>query len=108
MSKPDPKKPYTLEWCPEHWAQYMYALQDRGLGDKIAPNKEELHKKLAAGEQDPCYEGVMHINTAAMQFLTPQVMVDNHNGCPICAFHDVIGHVANQMALKYIEPTEQN
>lgn len=104
----EPPRSFKLDWCPKHWAEFMYALQDRELGGKIAPNKEELHKKLAAGEQDPCYEGLMQINIAAMQFFTPKTMVENQKGCPICAFNDVIGHVANQMALKYAEPTEQH
>jgi len=96
-------KPLQIDWCRDHWAALMYGLQDRGLGALISPSRELLHEKFDKGELDPCYESTMALNIAALQFFTPQILLDKYQGCPICAFNDITNHVCDRMAEKFTE-----
>ncbi len=79
----------------------MYGLQDHGLGDQIAADRQALNDKFAKGESDPCFEVETVINIAALQFFTPQVLLTSFGGCPICAFNNVLDRVIDQIAIKY-------
>lgn len=96
-------KPLQINWCRDHWANLMYGLQDRGLGALISPSRELLQEKFDKGELDPCYEGTMALNIAALQFFTPQTLLNKYKGCPICAFSDITNHVCDGMAKKFTE-----
>lgn len=90
-----------LAWCEGHWAELMFALRDRGLGDLIAATPEELNDKLAAGEADPCWDACNMINIGALQLFGALQVVQENNGCPVCAFANIVQHVADVALLKH-------
>lgn len=91
----------AIKWCDGHWAEYMFALKDRGLEDQIAEDAEELTLKFQRGELDPCWEGCNMINMGAMEIFGPDKILNENNGCPVCAFANMIQHIADVMAAKY-------
>jgi len=91
----------TIQWCDGHWAEYMFALKDRGLEDQIAGDAEELNAKFISGDMDPCWEGMNMINLGALECFGPDKILDENAGCPVCAFANIIRHVGDLMATKY-------
>ena len=94
-------KQSRLQWCPTHWADLMHTLQDHGLGDQIAPNREALNKKHSDGREDPCHEATVLIDIAAVRVFTMGKLIKGFKGCPICAFNGITQDVVSQMAIKY-------
>lgn len=91
----------AIKWCDGHWAELMFALRDRGLEDQIAESADELNQKFINGELDPCWEGANVINVGALEIFGPDKIVGENNGCPVCAFANIVRHVSDLMACKY-------
>lgn len=91
----------AIKWCDGHWAELMFALRDRGLEDQIAGDAEELNQKFIDGKLDPCWEGANIINVGALEIFGPDKIVGENNGCPVCAFANIVRHVGDLMAVKY-------
>lgn len=94
----------VIKWCDPHWADLMFALKDRGLQDQIAVDAEELNQKFVHGELDPCWEATNMINMGALECFGPTKVVEEYKGCPVCAFSNMIQHIADHMAVKYGRP----
>ena len=90
-----------IKWCEGHWAQLMFALKDRGLENRIAESPEELSTKLANGEEDACWEACSMINVGAFEIFGAEKIIHENGGCPVCAFSNIIQHVADLMAQKF-------
>ena len=90
-----------LKWCAGHWAELMFALKDRNLSDKIAASAEELNQKFIRGESDPCWEACNAINMGALEVFGPDRIIDDHKGCPVCAFTQMISFVADGAAMRF-------
>jgi hypothetical protein len=91
----------AIKWCDGHWAELMFALRERGLDKQIAEDAEELNAKFVRGELDPCWEGTNMINMGALEIFGPDRIIKENAGCPVCAFANIIPHVADLMARKY-------
>ena len=91
----------AIKWCDGHWAELMFALKDRGLEDKIAPDAEALTEKFLSGDLDPCWEGSNMINMGALEIFGPDKIIKENSGCPVCAFANIVQHVSDLMAAKY-------
>ena len=91
----------SIQWCDGHWAELMIALKDRGLEDQIAETSEELNAKFAAGELDPCWEACNMINMGAIEIFGVEKILKENNGCPVCAFANIVQHAADLMHGKY-------
>ena len=94
----------AIEWCESHWGKLLSGLHARGLGRLISGSAEELTEKLQMGDTDPCWEACNMVNMAAMQIFGPNKIIDEHGGCPACAFTHVTDHVADIMARQFLEP----
>lgn len=94
----------VIKWCDMHWADLMFALKDRGLGEFIAPDDETLSRKLASGEGDPCWEVFTNVNISAMNVFGAAKIVDGYGGCSACAFAKIAEHAADLVTPKYKEP----
>ncbi len=90
-----------IKWCEGHWAELMFALKDRGLDDQIAATADELNAKFATGELDPCWEACNMLNMGALEIFGPDRVVAENDGCPVCAFANIIQHAADIMHTKY-------
>jgi hypothetical protein len=90
-----------IKWCDGHWAELMLALKDRGLEDQIAETTEQLNAKFAAGELDPCWEACNMINMGALEIFGPDKIIQENDGCPVCAFANISQHAADLMHGKY-------
>lgn len=93
-------RPRTIRWCDGHWAQLMFALKDRGLEDRIAPDPETLRQKFLDGELDVHWEAFTVINMHGFNIFGPDRIVDRNAGCPVCAFANMIEHVADEVSAK--------
>ena len=91
----------AIQWCDGHWAELMFTLRDRGLGDQIAEDADELNQKFVEGKLDPCWEGSNIINMGALEIFGPDKIVGENNGCPVCAFANIVRQVGDLMACKY-------
>lgn len=91
----------AIKWCEGHWAELIFALKDRGLEKQIAEDAEALNQKFMRGELDPCWEACNMINMGALECFGPDKVIEEHNGCPVCAFTNMITHISDLMALKY-------
>lgn len=91
----------AIKWCDGHWAELMFALRERGLEDQIAEDAEALTEKFVRGELDPCWEGSNMINMGALEIFGPDRIIDENDGCPVCAFANIIPHVGDLMVRKY-------
>jgi hypothetical protein len=91
----------AIKWCDGHWAELMFALRERGLGDQIAEDTEALNEKFVRGELDPCWEGCNMINMGALEIFGPDKIIEENAGCPVCAFANIVRHVGDLMARKY-------
>ena len=91
----------AIKWCDGHWAELMFALRDRGLADQIAGDADELTAKFVRGELDPCWEGSNMINVGALEIFGPDRIIEENDGCPVCAFANIVPHVGDLMARKY-------
>lgn len=99
---PEPQKaPRSIKWCTGHWAELMHALNERGLGGKIAPSSEELNQKLIQGIPDPCWDACTMINVGAFEIFGPEKVLEENNGCPVCAFSNIVQHAADVMAIQH-------
>lgn len=93
-----------IKWCDMHWADLMFALKDRGLEEFIAEDDETLTLKLASGEGDACWEAFNSVNVGAMTIFGATKIIDEHNGCPACAFAKIAEHAADLVTAKFKEP----
>ncbi len=91
----------VIKWCDGHWAELMFALRERGLEDQIAEDADELNQKFVRGELDPCWEGSNMINMGALEIFGPDRIIKENDGCPVCAFANIVPHVGDLMARKY-------
>lgn len=91
----------AIKWCDGHWAELMFALKERGLEDQIAEDAETLNQKFVRGELDPCWEGSNMINMGALEIFGPDRIIEENDGCPVCAFANIVPHVGDLMARKY-------
>jgi len=91
----------AIKWCDGHWAELMFALRERGLEDQIAEDAEALTAKFVRGELDPCWEGSNMINMGALEIFGPDRIIEENDGCPVCAFANIVPHVGDLMARKY-------
>lgn len=94
----------SVKWCQDHWGELMFALKDRGLGDQIATDAAELNAKFMRREMDPCWEACNMINIGAFEIFGVNKVLDEFKGCPVCAFASITQHVADLMAMKFMEP----
>lgn len=101
-SEPESVEPLrSIKWCDGHWAELLFALRERGLEDQIAEDADELTQKFVRGELDPCWEGSNMINMGALEIFGPDRIVEENDGCPVCAFANIVPHVGDLMARKY-------
>lgn len=91
----------VIKWCDGHWAELMFALNDRGLGNDIAPDAEALNAKLMRGQTDPCWDACNRLNMGAMEIFGPDKVIAENGGCPACAFANIVQHVADLSAMQY-------
>ena len=94
----------SIKWCEGHWAELMFSLKDRGLSDQIAPDAATLNAKFVQGVMDPAWEACNMINVGALQIFGVPKVLDENSGCPVCAFVNITQHVADLMAMKFLEP----
>ena len=92
-----------IKWCDGHWSELMLALQDRGLTDQIASTHEELNEKLVAGRGDPCWEAFNLGNIGGLQTFGIEKILGENAGCPVCAFSNMVSHLADLVTVKYGE-----
>ena len=90
----------AIKWCDGHWTELMTALRSRGLGDQIAPDAETLNAKFVRGELDPCWEACNMVNIGALEIFGPEKILNENNGCPVCAFANMTQHAADVVAMK--------
>lgn len=90
-----------IKWCEGHWAELMFSLVEHGLEDQIAEDAEALNLKFVQGKLDPCWEACNMINMGALEIFGPDRIVEENNGCPVCAFANIVPHVGDLMARKY-------
>ena len=79
----------------------MFALKDRGLEKHIAADAEELNAKFRDGKLDPCWEASNTINVGALEIFGPDRIIEENNGCPVCAFANIIEYMSDAMSRKY-------
>ena len=84
-----------LKWCEGHWAELMFALQDRNLTDQIAESPEELSEKLSNGHGDPCWDACNMINVGAIEIFGIDRIIEENDGCPVCAFANMVNYAAD-------------
>lgn len=96
-------QPRVIKWCEGHWAELMFALKDRGLSPKIAQDADALNEKFLKGEVDPCWEAHSSINMGALELFGPDKIIDENGGCPVCAFANIVQHIADVMTIKHGE-----
>lgn len=92
-----------VEYCGEHYGELLQALLDRQLGSEISGTEEELRDKLENNVPDAGLEATSAITSAAISLFGPEAILAAE-GCPVCAFTNIITHVADHMAVKYKEP----
>ena len=90
-----------IKYCQGHYDELILALLDRQLEPHISATPEELSEKLQAGKMDAGLEASSAITTGAISLFGPEALLANE-GCPVCAFHNVIIHVADHLAVKYL------
>lgn len=93
---------YQITYCQAHYDELIMALVDRQLMNEIAQTQEELVAKLEAGKMDAGLEASTAITTGALQLFGSEAILAQ-GGCPICAFHNIIHHVTDHLAVKYRE-----
>lgn len=89
-----------IEYCSEHYEQLKMSLLSRQLGEQISTTQQELIDKLVEGRMDPALEASNAITSSALEIFGPEA-IEAAGGCPVCAFENVIDHVADHMAVKY-------
>tara|TARA_R110002126_G_scaffold55928_6_gene149896 strand:+ start:873 stop:1193 length:321 start_codon:yes stop_codon:yes gene_type:complete len=89
-----------IQYCPQHYHDLMNALLDRSLHEFLSASSEEMVDKLEAGRPDAGLEATSAITAGAMQLFGPEAVMEM-GGCPVCAFHNIIDHVTDHMAVKY-------
>jgi hypothetical protein len=99
-----PRNPRSVKWCSGHWADLMHSLNERGLGAMIAPTSEELSAKLARGDTDPCWDACNMINIGAFEIFGPEKVLGENDGCPVCAFANIVQHAADLMVIQHGVP----
>ena len=98
------QRPQLLKWCDGHWASLMESLRTRGLDEHISKTQDELNERLARGDMDPCFEAFSIVNTGAFQIFGAEKVVKGNNGCPACAFANIVDHAADLMLTKHGDP----
>ncbi len=91
----------VIKWCDGHWSEMMFALRDRGLGADIAQDADALNEKFMKGESDPCWDAAQRVNMGAFDIFGPDKIVKENNGCPVCAFANIVQHAADLTAIHY-------
>ena len=87
-----------IEYCQEHYDKLLRALLERNLGPHISTDPEEFVRKLQDGKSDAAMDATAAItSTAVSLFGLDQIL----NGCPLCAFDNLITHIADHLAVKY-------
>ena len=89
-----------IEYCPKHYSDLMHALLERNLHEFLSGSAEEMVEKLEAGKGDAGLDASSVITGAAMSLFGPEAVIES-DGCPVCAFYNIINHVADHMARKY-------
>jgi hypothetical protein len=79
----------------------MHSLNDRGLGGLISPTSEELNEKLMRGDTDPCWDACNMINIGAFEIFGAEKVLEENNGCPVCAFANIVQHAADLMVIEH-------
>ena len=92
---PPQEEPLRIKWCDGHWADLIFALKDRGLGEEIAETPEELNESLINGKGDPCWDAASYINMGAVEIFGAEKVVKQYGGCPVCAFANIVQHAAD-------------
>jgi hypothetical protein len=82
----------------------MHSLNERGLGSMIAPSAEELNAKLVRGDSDPCWDACTMINVGAFEIFGADKVIEENNGCPVCAFANIVEHAADIMVMQHGVP----
>lgn len=93
----------TIRWCAGHWTEMNNALSQRGMGDQIAKTSEELNAKFVSGELDACWEACNMINVGALEIFGPEKVLQENDGCPLCAFANMAQHAADVIFLRHNE-----
>lgn len=91
----------NVQYCQEHYDELTMSLLERRLDKLVCQTQEELIALLIEGKMDPLLESTSAITSAAIQMFGPET-ISNSGGCPVCTFKNVIGHVADHMAVKYL------
>ena len=93
--------PKVIKWCDGHWTELLTTLNDRGFGDQISADPEELRAKFLRGEIDPCWEACSIINTGAFEIFGANKIVGENGGCPVCAFANIVQHAADIISISH-------
>lgn len=71
-----------MQICGDHWQRLRDALTERGLGDLVSPNGDELKFKIEAGGFDPLFDAHLAIIENLVRWIGPGLLA--LPGCPIC------------------------
>jgi hypothetical protein len=89
-----------IEYCQPHYDELIGALLERNLHDHLATDSAELADRLEKGKMDAGLEVTSAITSIALQMFGPDHVLAS-DGCPLCAIHNIVTHVADHIAVKY-------
>ncbi len=90
-----------IQYCQTHYDELIMALVERRLESYIARDSKQLADTLESGRMDAALEASSAITSGALSLLGYEAILAR-DGCPICALNDVITHVADHVAVKYL------
>lgn len=90
-----------IKYCQMHYDELIMALVQRNLQNFIATTSDELADTLEAGRMDVALEASSAITNGAMSLLGYEAILAQ-DGCPVCAIQNIIAHVADHVAVKYL------
>lgn len=94
-------KAFQVTYCSRHYDELVRSLLERQLASYMSTTQEEMIGKLTRGESDPHLDASSAITSAALSLFGPEAVVQSANGCPLCAFSQILEHVSDHIALKY-------
>ena len=89
-----------ISYCRPHYTEIVRALLDRQLGHLVAEDETDLLDRMDRGEPECTLEVTRTITTSSLTLFGPAAILAM-DGCPVCAFRNIIPHIADHMAVKY-------
>lgn len=94
--------PDVIQYCDDHYKEVMTALLERGLGDFIATDEDELQGMLERGQMDARLEATHAITVGALSLFGHEIILMSY-GCPLCTFQNIVNHVSDNLVPRYRE-----